>query len=88
MLCHRGIKCSNSRRHTLILQPIAFITKCIMKGGECSMDKKKILGALGIVATVIGFGATMLSDFVKEKRDGPIVVAVWADDGKNLFHFG
>lgn len=32
------------------------------------MDKKKILGALGIVATVIGFGATMLSDFVKEKQ--------------------
>lgn len=32
------------------------------------MDKKKALGLLGFLATIIGFGATLASDFVKEQQ--------------------
>ena len=38
-----------------------------MKGGNCFMDSK-LTKILGIVATVIGMGATLLTDWVNEKK--------------------
>ena len=32
------------------------------------MDKKKALGLLGFLATLIGFGATLASDYVKDQQ--------------------
>ena len=39
-----------------------------MKGGNCFMINRKMVKILGIVATVVGMGATLLTDWVNEKK--------------------
>jgi hypothetical protein len=39
-----------------------------MKGGNCFMINGKMVKILGIVSTVVGMGATLLSDWVNEKK--------------------
>jgi hypothetical protein len=39
-----------------------------MKGGKCFMTNGKMVKILGIVATVVGMGATLLTDWVNEKK--------------------
>ena len=39
-----------------------------MKGGNCFMINEKMIKILGIVATTVGIGATLLTDWVNEKK--------------------
>ena len=39
-----------------------------MKGGNCFMINEKMVKILGILATVVGIGATLLTDWVNEKK--------------------
>ena len=39
-----------------------------MKGGNCFMINEKMIKILGIVATTVGMGATLLTDWVNEKK--------------------
>ena len=45
----------------------AKITTTIMKGGNCFMNSK-LIKILGIAATVIGMGATLVTDWVNDKK--------------------
>jgi hypothetical protein len=38
-----------------------------MKGGDCFMDKSK-LNLLGIVLTVVGFAASVISGMISDKK--------------------
>jgi hypothetical protein len=39
-----------------------------MKGGNCFMINEKMVKILGIAATVVGMGATLLTDWVNDKK--------------------
>ena len=39
-----------------------------MKGGNCFMINGKLIKVLGIAATVIGMGATLVTDWVNDKK--------------------
>ena len=39
-----------------------------MKGGNCFMFNKNWIKVIGIAATIIGMGATLVSDWVGEKK--------------------
>jgi hypothetical protein len=39
-----------------------------MKGGNGFMNNGKLIKVLGILATVIGMGATLVTDWVNEKK--------------------
>ena len=45
----------------------AFFTTYFMKGGNCDMNNKTIK-IIGLVATAIGMGATLITDWVNDKK--------------------
>ena len=46
----------------------AKFTTTIMKGGNCFMINGKLIKVLGIAATAIGMGATLITDWVNDKK--------------------
>jgi len=39
-----------------------------MKGGNCIMVNKNLIKVLGLTATIIGLGVTLVTDWVNEKK--------------------
>ena len=46
----------------------AHSTFCVMKGGGCAMTKNTLIKVLGLAATVIGAGMSLVTDWVNEQK--------------------
>lgn len=46
----------------------AHSTFCVMKGGGCAMTKNTLIKVLGLAATVIGAGMSLVTDWVNELK--------------------
>ena len=53
--------------YTPLILFLAFFTFCIMKGGVYMNKKINKVKILGIIASVIGIGATLVSNWVEEQ---------------------